>query len=93
MHGHRSLQPSSRTTEIFCERVAIDSCVVWVGAIGSDVEPAKLTCKAVLRLHFRDHLTEGFDNQPRFVLDIPIPSPIIYIWYEGVRLRQRLVNV
>jgi hypothetical protein len=35
---------------------------------------------------------QTFDNERRFVLDIANFSPIIYIWYEGVRLRQRLVN-
>jgi len=29
----------------------------------------------------------------RFVLDNAIFSSIIYIWYEGVRLRQRLVKL
>jgi hypothetical protein len=33
-----------------------------------------------------------FDNYKRFVLDNDIFSSIIYIWYEGVRLRPRLVK-
>jgi hypothetical protein len=33
-----------------------------------------------------------FDNYKRFALDNDIFSSIIYIWYEGVRLRPRLVN-
>jgi len=37
--------------------------------------------------------TVSFDNEQRFVLDITIFSPIIYIWYEGARLRQRIVKL
>jgi len=33
------------------------------------------------------------DNHKRFVLDKSIFSSIIYIWYEGVRLRPRLVKL
>ena len=35
---------------------------------------------------------QRFDKERRFVLDIAIFSPIIYIWYEGGTLRQRLVK-
>ena len=33
-----------------------------------------------------------FDNHKRFVLDKVNFSSIIYIWYEGVRLRPLIVN-
>lgn len=33
------------------------------------------------------------DNHKRFVLDKRLFSSIIYIWYEGVRLRPRLVKL
>jgi hypothetical protein len=33
------------------------------------------------------------DNYKRFALDNDIFSSIIYIWYEGVRLRPRLVKL
>lgn len=33
-----------------------------------------------------------FDNHRRFVLDNPHFSSIIYIWYEGGRLRPLVVN-
>jgi len=33
------------------------------------------------------------DNHKRFVLDKIVFSSIIYIWYEGVRLRPRLVKL
>jgi hypothetical protein len=34
----------------------------------------------------------GFDNQRRFVLDIAFFSSIIYIWYEGRRLKPPVVT-
>jgi hypothetical protein len=35
---------------------------------------------------------KGFDTRQRFVLDMTFFSPIIYIWYEGGRLRPPVVN-
>ena len=53
---------------------------------------SKLTRMVDLRLRPDERWNESFDNRRRFVLDITISSLIIYIWYEGGRLRQRLVK-
>ena len=53
---------------------------------------SKLTWMVDLRLRPDACRNESFDNRRRFVLDITISSLIIYIWYEGGRLRQRLVK-
>jgi hypothetical protein len=54
---------------------------------------ARLTSVMRLMLGRDADGSQSFDKQPRFVLDIAIFSPIIYIWYEGGRLRQRLVKL
>ena len=55
-------------------------------------ESRDLTRMGRLRLALSTHGWRSFDNQRRFVLDIANFSTIIYIWYEGGRLRQRLVK-
>jgi hypothetical protein len=52
----------------------------------------QLTRTVDLRLRPDVSSQVSFDNRRRFVLDITISSPIIYIWYEGGRLRQRIVK-
>ena len=74
-------------------RVALEvraSCVL-VGEMRAS-SASNLTPEPGLRLRRQDTGSQSFDKQPRFVLDIAIFSPIIYIWYEGGTLRQRLVN-
>jgi len=46
------------------------------------------------RLHFAITPADvrRFDKRQRFVLDIAIFSSIIYIWYEGRRLKPRVVT-
>jgi hypothetical protein len=68
------------------------SCVL-VGACCDAVWWRELTCNVGLKFDRDARRSQSFDKRPRFVLDIAIFSPIIYIWYEGGRLRQRIVNL
>ena len=66
------------------------SRVLWVaseGVLAIDLTRQCIGLGSNARNAFR------FDNQRRFVLDIPIRSLIIYIWYEGETLRQRIVKL
>jgi hypothetical protein len=67
------------------------SCVLWMRDRGANSQ-RELTTIIDLRLRYGGCQSQTFDKRRRFVLDITIFSPIIYIWYEGGRLRQRIVK-